>query len=127
MLWAEETTDIQLQVGDVYPIKNEMNREEYAISYYCGAMPYGYIVLEKIGEDWVAREFSISKGCEGIYTNLVESVQQEEENVKDISIETELYEIEPMQYAVKVKNKKDKNCKMYDSYGNSYMETGVYQ
>lgn len=127
VLWAEETTDIQLQVGDVYPIKNEMNREEYAISYYCGAMPYGYIVLEKICEDWVAREFSISKGCEGIYTNLVESVQQEEENVKDISIETELYEIEPMQYAVKVKNKKDKNCKMYDSYGNSYMETGVYQ
>ena len=75
VLWAKETTDVRLQVGEVCPIKNEAGKEEYAISYFSGAMPYGYIVLEKIDSEWVAKEFSISKGCEGIYTDLVDLVK----------------------------------------------------
>ena len=127
VLWAKETTDVRLQVGEVCPIKNEAGKEEYAISYFSGAMPYGYIVLEKIDSEWVAKEFSISKGCEGIYTDLVDLVRQGKTENGNVNVEPELYEIEPMQYGVRVKNKKENSSTVYDNYGNSYTQAGVYQ
>lgn len=119
--FAKEVADsfepnLNLIVKNIKPIRNtDGNIVSYTCSYQKGKDSYGYIVLKNENDELIPQEFNFSKGTESLLNEIVDNVEDENSS-KDFSINSEIFELAPLQYCINVKNKRNNKSEVYDSY-----------
>lgn len=119
--------EITKEIGDIHQINVAYNTSEieYSVAYFAGVIPYGYAVISFRDGQAVVKEATIEKGLEGIYTNLIDVVDENSEVAsQDLEIKGNVVELAPMKYCVVTENE-DEEIVSYDNYGMSYSEDEV--
>ena len=98
---------------DVYDVRviynSATNTQEYTVSVFEGVNPYGYIVLGVESQEIVILEANINKGQEGIYTETVEHIVENEDiKRREINISDIIEKKAPMNYGLSFVSKNGK-------------------
>lgn len=109
--------DLDLKVKNLKRIvTSDENEIEYSVSYVYDKKPYGYAILQWIDGDFVVLEGVIEKNCQGMYEDITENIENEE-NLNEEEVGEELVKISDTQYGVVTENEVGKNI-IYDNFGN---------
>ena len=122
--WGEMMyPELKLEVGDIHKVNVAYSEEvEYAVSYFVGVVPYGYAVVCFKNGEAVVKEATVGKGREGLYTDLIDVVDENSEIAsQNLNIEGNVIEMMPMKYCVVTTNSENETVS-YDNYGNKYLE-----
>lgn len=86
LAWAEMIEpELKFTVSDIIRIDSIYTNEiEYTASLFCEAVPYGYIVIGFDDNSAVVKEANISRGKEGLYTEIVDRIVENTDEPRKI-------------------------------------------
>lgn len=120
LAWAEMIEpELKFTVSDIIRIDSIYTNEiEYTASLFCEAVPYGYIVIGFDDNSAVVKEANISRGKEGLYTEIVDRiVENTDEPRKKLDIDEIITKLAPLQYSLSYEDSSG-NIYAMDNYGN---------
>lgn len=120
LAWAEMLEpELKFTVGDIIKINSVYSDEiEYAASLFCNTIPYGYVVIGFCDNNIVIKESNISKWKEGIYTEIVDKIDENTNELRsNLDIDDSITKIAPLHYSLAYKDNKG-NVYVMDNYGN---------
>ena len=120
LAWAEMIEpELKFTVSDIIKVNSAYSNEiEYTASLFYKTIPYGYVVIGFDDNSVVVKEANISKGKEGLYTEIVDRIDENtDEPRKNLDIDEAITKISPLQYGLSYEDNQGKTY-MTDNYGN---------
>jgi len=119
--WAKETKpSLSLTVDNISKIYcDNSNQIEYCVSYYNDKTPYGYSIVTFVNEEAVVKESRIDSNVPNLRSTILTTIPDFSNNSNLVATNS-LIELNSLQYAVAIYNKRTNKTVLHDNYGENY-------